>query len=174
MDIQEIEKQKMESLNAIVQANLKVSEAKNLLTKLQEEETEYLVSRETKAMERITAVFEGSQQTILDAHENYASISEMTKSISGFVAFLAESVEKLEKLKELYDARTEAWENKVKTDEARLAELQRLVHVDKITLKNDKESLGKKEKTLKEFERKLEDERGVLERTVKRIKEGNI
>lgn len=54
-----LEKKTMEAVKALSDLTLKISEQQNLLCKLQEEETEYLIEREKKAMERIKLLEHG-------------------------------------------------------------------------------------------------------------------
>ncbi len=174
MEIHEVEKQKMEVIQALATVNMKVSEAKGLLSKLEEQETEYLIEREARVMARIGKVLEESQQAIIDAHGNYAEKQKVAQSLSDFVTLLVETCEKFEKMREAYDEKTIVWENKVKTDETRLAELQRLIKVDGELLKEGKDALDRRENKLKQMERKITDDRGVIEREIKRLKEGRI
>lgn len=53
MDEHIVRKEHMEAVRALSDINLEISKQKELLLKLQEEETQYLIDREKRFMERI-------------------------------------------------------------------------------------------------------------------------
>ena len=172
--IQEIEKQKMDALNALVQANLSVSDAKNKLVKLKEEENVYIAEREREALARIQSILDESNEILTNINTNYAEIKHIYETVSNIAAFLDESHAKLQGLHTLFTQKTELWEQEIAEKEKSMEELKKNLQVQTTLIENEKVSLKSKEKSLKAFERKLNDERGTLERAVARLKEGRI
>jgi paraquat-inducible protein B len=172
--VQEIETQKMEALNALVQANLSVSDAKNKLVKLKEEEGAYLAEREEKALARIQSVLDESSEILMKIDTNYAEIKHIYQTVSSISAFLEESYTGLRGLRLLFDEKTQLWEAEIAKKEKNIEELKENLKVQTTFIENEKIALKNKEKSLKALERKLNDERGTLERAVARLKEGRI
>jgi paraquat-inducible protein B len=117
--VQELEKQKMESLNALVQANLGVSDAKNKLVKLKEEEGAYLAEREEKALARIQSILDESTDILTKIDTNYAEIKHIHETVSSIATFLEESYARLQELHKLFTTKTELWEGEIAKKEER-------------------------------------------------------
>ncbi len=173
MEIQ-LEKQKMDAMRDLSSISLKISEARNTLTEIREAETGYLVEREDKAMTRIKQVIEDSEKVLAEALENYASVTELSKTASELCNFLTETLGKVHELREMYEKCTEEQEVSIKASEYRISELQKAVKIDRIRIENDKKSLELARKTLEHERKQFEDEKGVVERKIKRLKEGRI
>ncbi len=172
--IQELEQQKMESIRAIADANMKVSEAKNLLFKLQEDETEYLVLREKKAMDRIQKVVDESQEILKQADQNHGQIKELLIGASQLVQDLLKFQQGLQGLFTEFDERNVEWEQKIGKQQDDLAEIQKQQSIQKVQIENDNKSLEKGRLKLSQDQKKLDSDRGTVERAIKRLKENRI
>jgi len=170
MDIQTVNKEKMEALESLAKTNLLVSEVKATLANLKIDEEKYLAKRETKALARIEFILEESKKISEDAYKNYNDIHNLSKSSSEYVIFLTEVYDDFLKLQEVFEKKTEAWEENIEIIEKNLEDIKRNIKVDKIQLKNDQDSINTRNKEIALEKRKLRDERGTLERTIIRLK----
>lgn len=146
----------MESVQALSNTNLTISEAKNTLFKLQETETEYLVSREEKAMDRIKNLLENSKELLDETTANHAKVKEYTDTVDSFAQFLKESHEKFSRMLEIFNERNELWDKNIKNQEQEIAKQRKLVELD--TKKNEEN-----EKRLKDYKKELEREKEYIE-----------
>ena len=64
----------MEALEKLAATNLLISNAKNALFKLKEDEARYLSEREQKTLDKIQKVFEDSETILNNAKKNEAEL----------------------------------------------------------------------------------------------------
>lgn len=169
-----VDKEKMDSLKALAETNMKVSETKNILIKLEETETEYLVGREKKAMERIQKVHDDSADLLKETHSNYELTSSLLTSVSASADFLGTAYEQFKGLLTDFEERNEVWEKNCEKWEANAAEVRQKIKVDQVKLENAKKSQEIREKAIENSLIKLADDEGTLKRAIGRLKEGRI
>jgi hypothetical protein len=169
-----ITKQEMESLKALSDINLKVSEAKNLLFKLQEDETAYLVTREQKAMDRIQKVVEESQCLVLEADQNHAQIKALIVEVSAFVEHLLRIQANFQGLLAEFEERNVQWERDIGKQQDDIVEIRKAIKIETNQVENDRKNVELARKKLTEDQKKLDSDRGTLERAIKRLKENRI
>lgn len=164
----------MDSLKALAETNIKVSEARETLSKLQEEETDYLVKRERKALGRIQKVHDESAELVKQTTENYQEVHEICNSVSQLAGFLVEAYASFTCLRETFDEKAEAWELNAKDQEHALINLKTLAQADRVKIENEKKSVERAKELIEQDRRKLADERGTLERAIARLKANKI
>lgn len=169
-----VSKQEMQALQALADTTLRVSAAKASLIKLEETETEYLVSREKKAVDRIQAAFDASKGLVEETNKNYELIADFATSVREGATFLAEAYEKFTAFCTEKTAFFEAWERDIKNQEETVNGLRKLLKVEKVVIESDKRGIETTKRALSEQSRKIEDDRGTLERAVKRLKDNRI
>lgn len=155
MNEQILEKENMNSIKALSDVNIKISDAKNLLFKLQEEETEYLVKREEKALEKINKVLNESKDLLDKTHQNYEEIHQFCQVVSGYADFLEEAHEKFKRLLELFNKRNEVWDENAKQQYAEIARQKKI-------LEQDAEAIGTREIKITEAKKEIIREREHL------------
>jgi len=155
-------KETMESLKALADINLKVSEAKNLLFKLEEQETEYLIAREKKVMDRIKKVVDDSQEMVNEADKNYGQIKELLENISGFCNLLINTQEQFNTLIETFNQRNELWEKHIGEQQDGIEENRKLIKVHSQIIENDKKSISISKESLENQKRHLESQQASL------------
>lgn len=166
--------EQMESLKALSDVNIKVSEAQNLLEKLQKEEADYLISREKKAIEKIEAVVVQSQDLVKQADKNYSEIEKLRAQTTDLVAKLLKFQEDFTQAKDEFDSRNKAWEEDFDRKQLELVENLRKLNLQAIQIENDKKSLTLAQKQLANDQHRLETDRGEVERSIIRLKENRI
>lgn len=159
----EVSKEQMQALQTLADTNLKISEAKNTLLRLQEEETDYLVSREKKAVEKIEQVVKDSQSLVNEIKDNHEKVQEFYQTVSSFTGFMTETYDKFHHISEDFEKRTEAWEIKVKTQMSDVSLIRKEVQKDREKLDKELEALKDKEKGLKALAGHLESRQTTLE-----------
>lgn len=166
----EVTKQHMEALKGLASVNIQISEARNALFALQEQETEYLVSREKKAMARIKAVLDQSHELVEETNKNYEVIEDFGRSVTEGVEFLCETRQALEKLTEAKEKHYERWQNDLKEQEQEIQRLRNNLKIELSTVESAKQQLEVAKINLRKEKRKLDDERGTLDRAIERLK----
>lgn len=162
MEIQELEREKMEVVREISATNLKISEAKNLLFKLQEEETEYLEKREQKALEKVQKVLAESRDLLEVTTGNYDLIHEFCKTLSGYADFLEEAHEKFGKMLEHFDERNAEWDKNAKLQHGEIARQRKIVEGDKKALEEREKRMDEKAESLKAQREHIESQQKSL------------
>lgn len=164
----------MESLQALAETNMQISEAKALLSQIREDEVSYLAEREKKALARIQKIHDESEEIARKTKENYAEVHEICVLASGMVGFVHESHRQLSELAQTLEEKSVEWEKQEEKVLADLAETKKLLYADRIKVQNERKGLENAKKAFAKDVKKLQDDRGTLERAIKRIKEGRI
>lgn len=171
MEIQEIEKQKMDALTALAETNVLVSRSREVFNTLKAEESAYIVEREAKALARIQAVLTESKEVLNETLQNYNALHELANNTAIYSQFLDEAYEEFKKLKENFLLTTQEWESDIKDVEEHLSEVKKQIKIDTIRIKKDQESIERQKKNLKDEERRIKDQRETLERAFNRLKQ---
>lgn len=169
-----VSKQNMEGLKTLSEITLKISDAKNLLFKLQEDETEYLILREKRAMERIQKVIDDSGEMVKEADKNYEKIQELFNGISEFASNLVSIQEQFTSLFSAFNERNVLWEADMAKQQDEILDIRNKIKVDQIKIENDSKSIDIAKQKIKDDQRKLDSDRGTVERAIIRLKENRI
>lgn len=170
----EVTKQHMDALKALSDTNLKVSEARNTLTKLQETETEYLVSREKKAVEKVQKVLELSHNLVEETNKNYEYLESLARTIHDGGKFLSEAQEKFHALIEAKDEHYKLWERDIKNQEETIASLMKGLKIKETEIESGKKQIELGNRKVQEEVIRMKDERGTLDRAIIRLKDKRI
>jgi ABC-type transporter Mla subunit MlaD len=166
--------QELESLKALSEANLKISEARNTLFRLKEEETEYLVERERQAMERVEATLKASESLVAEADKNYALVLQLVAQVTDFADKLEKTQQEVEGLASEVEQQAAALKER---EEKLMADLQKQnkgIEITKKLLENRQKAIENDLKKLEKERIKIADDRGVIKRTIERLKKGKI
>lgn len=174
MDIHVITKEKMEALEALAHTNIKVGEARGLLSQLKADETKYLAERDKKALESIQNILTESQEELKNAFSNYEEIKKFASDASNFSQALLESYNEFLELKKTFDEYTTSFEENIKVTQSQLEETKKQIKVDRMQLKADQEAVSRAWKQIALDKIKIKDERQTLERAMARLKENKI
>lgn len=171
MEIHTIDKQQMDSMRILAETNMKVSETKNSLITLQQAETDYLVKREVKALDRIKMLFANSADILEQTKNNYKEVREILTWASDLVTYIKEATINFQKLISEFEERDTLWHEEVGRQEEKFETLKRQIKIDQVRIDNDKKSL-KREQELVDIDRiKVNDMREELKRAINRLKE---
>lgn len=174
MDTQNIDSQKMEALKALSNLNLQLSEARELLFKLEEEETTYLIAREKKAMERIQKVVDDSRSMLNEADQNYEQIKTLAVEIAQFIEGLSQIKGDFQKLIAEFEQRNEEWERQIGKQQDDIFETRKALKIQATALANERKNIEQARNKLADEQRKLEVDRGALKRAIDRLKNNRI
>ena len=174
MNTQEISKQQMEGMRGLADTNIKISDAKNILFKLEETETEYLEEREKKAVKRIQQVLEDSKDVLDMVQKNYYEVTQFNNTVSSFADSVMELYGKLVTCLDKFDEKSDLFEKETLRQSNEFNEIKKQIKIDQVSNENEKSNIEKAKESLAERERKLESDRGTLDRAIKRLKEGKI
>ena len=170
----EVTKQHMEALKALADINVKIGVARGVLTKLEETETEYLVSREKKAVDRIQKVLDDSGALVEQINKNYEAVESFAQAVGEGSKILEDACVKFKELTDAFDKRSELWERDIANREETMLSLARALKVDGIKIQHQRENLDRMTVDINNKTRKMQDERGTLDRAIKRLKEGKV
>ena len=174
MDIKTVEKGKMDALKALADANIAVSGVKATLATLKEEESEYLLEREQKALKEVQKIINDSETVLKTALENYTVIHQFGKDASELAVFVLEAYGDFKVLQSSFKELTEEWERSVVATKTSLEEMKKAILLDKGQLKLDQKAVETGWKAIAESKRKIKDDRETIERAIIRLKEGKI
>lgn len=169
-----IDSQKMSALHALAETNLKISEARAHLNELDEKETEYLVAREKRVMERITALLEESRIAIAEVQENYNGIKQFYSDVCVYVSKVTKIGDDLLTLLEKFDEVREKTDETISANEATVAEIRRAVLVQNSSLESHKAMIENREREVSAGEVKLAQDNDMLNRGIERLKVNRI
>lgn len=167
----ELSHETMKSMEALAQTNIKISEAKNLLTKLQEEETEYLIEREKKALSKIEKAYEESRDLIKQTDDNYEKIKELHNTVAQVCNFITESYEKLGGLRETFNKRSDLWEREYQRQCTELGIIKKDIETQQKRIKKDEEGIEEKRKGIEEQKALIESRQQQLSQAYEKEKE---
>lgn len=171
---QELTKENMDATKELAATNMKISEAKNIIFKLQEDETKYLEEREKKALERIDKVLDDSRELLDLAKGNYNEVHEFCKTITTFANFLSEAHTKFGGILESFKERNDEWNKEIDRQNAELAETRKNILIERSLLENEKKNIEKARQEIEKAMIKMKDERATLDRAITRLKEERI
>lgn len=169
-----VDKQTMDSLEALANMNMKISETRANLVKLKELEMLYIAAREKKAVARIHVVLEESRTLLEQTKANHDGVKEFAKEVGEFASFFSGAYREFESMVRDFEAKNKLWEVGVKKREEELAFLRRDIETEKVRIVNSKKSLDSQMKVLNEEQRHITDQRGVLERMIERLGQNRI
>jgi len=167
-------KEKMDAVKALADTNIKISEARDTLAKIKALESSYLSDREKKAIEMIEKIIKDSENLLKEAKNNYEEIISLYNTVSGFSSFLTDSYGKFKEMLVEFEKKNILWTASLNAREEELSQISATIRLDKVRIKNDRESLNRKEEDLKLERRKINDDRAVIDRAITRLKEGKI
>jgi len=170
----EFEKEKMDSIKALADTNVKIGEVKGVLENLKKDEVVYLEEREKKAIEVVDKVLTDSKEILGEATKNYQGVKDLLNSASSFADFLKEAYTSFSSLVEKFSEKSAIWEEEVTRQQKEIADIKQQISDDQVRIKNDREALQRKEASLAVEKRKIDDQRATLERTINRLREGRI
>lgn len=162
-----VTKEQMEALKVLADTNLKISEAKNLLFKLQENETVYLQERELKAVEKIQKALNESKKLIEETKYNHEEVSKLLESVTSFTDILENISLSLEKSFSHFDEMSLAWTKKIDSQMKELSDVKKEIKEQERIIERDKKELQNKETRLKTLQQHIESRQTTLEHSYK-------
>jgi len=166
----EIEKEKFNAIKELADTNMKISEAKNSLSKLKDIEVSYIEEREKKTINKIDNILKDSQDVLDKVKENYSSAHDLHNSAIVMSSSVEELTEKLIKLVDLFNENSTNWDKEVESKEKELLSIKNQLKTYKTKIDNDRLALLSKEKTIKQKERFVNDKYETLLRAIKRTR----
>jgi hypothetical protein len=151
-----------------------VSEARATLASLKEMESKYLIEREKKSIEIIDKVLAESVSILNEAKDNYSQIISLYNTVNEFSIFLKSEYESFKLLISNFDEQNKLWNSQISEREKVIDNLKIEINCDRIRIKNDSESIVRDKERIAIDRIKLNDERGVVERMIERLKLNRI
>jgi thioester reductase-like protein len=146
--IEKLEKEQFDTLKLLADTNIKISDAKDTLNKLQDSESEYIISREEKVTEAINKLLEESSELLSQVHTNYQKVNDFCTVVSSYYDFLKEIHTKFEKMLDTSKKRDELWEENIRNQNQSIANQRKIIEEDRKRLDSDEENIKNKKKQL--------------------------
>jgi len=170
----EINKETMDSLKALADTNMKISEAKSTLYTLQKEQVEYLRNREKLTLEQVQKVLDNSKALVRETNENYEQVKTFYNTVSSYAQFLSEAHTNFDSLIGVFAEKSELWSQEIKRQEDEILTQKNRLKADHAKITDEREGIERAKVKLQEVERKLTSDRGTLERAIQRLKNNRI
>lgn len=169
MTEQNVTTEQMNSLRALADTNMKVSEAKALLIKIEETKLQYFKLRETETNERIAKLLADSNETLIQARNNYYETTQFYNTISSFADSLKASYSSFQGLLTDFQQRDIAWKKNMTEQEKMVADLRKEAQLEKTLIESEKQTILIRQKNLDEERVRVNDMRGTIEREIIRM-----
>lgn len=91
----------MEALQSLAEIGMKISEARDNLSKIDQEKDLYFQSREAEVIEKIADLLAQSQSILVDTGTNFDQINSFAQSVSAFSDAVISFHDRLIKIQEL-------------------------------------------------------------------------
>ncbi len=153
---QQLSKQNMDALSALAETNMKISEAKNTLFKLQQEESDYIREREVKTLDRIQKLYDESELLVKNTTRNNKKIHDFCNEVTQYALFLEESHRKFKELVDGFNEKSEMWDKVAKKLENDIAQARKVNE-------NDRRSIEMREKEIEKKLKLITKEKALIE-----------
>ncbi len=167
----QVSAEQMNSLKALADTNLQVSKAQEALFALQESETEYLVEREKKALERISAVITGSAEALREANQNYYETTQFYNTTASFAQQLTNQYELFKSVVSDFDLKNAQWESHIATEEKKLSDIRQQIKTDQVRIENDKKAIERANKSIEKEKQVIESRQAQIKHALEVLKE---
>lgn len=174
MSIESLTKEGMTSAKALVNLNIEISEARNVLFKLQSEETSFIENREKKTFKAIQALVETSKDLIKEAELHHGEIKELFIETTQFLQRVQEVYTALQELRVTVTSSMNLFETNVSEHEGQVADIQKQFLAERASITSDKKFVIREKNKLQQEWRKIEDEKSTISRTIERLKNNRI
>lgn len=164
----------MEALQTLADTNVKIGEARGVLSTLKAEESQFLTEREEKALKKVEDILKESEDVLQEAFSNYEELKSFASDAAAFCKFLMEAFEDFTKLRKLHEEYTKAWE--IRTHEVRkeLDKVKNQNKAEKAQINADREAIDKAWKKITEAKLKIKSDRQSIDAAIIRLKENRV
>lgn len=170
MDTHIISQQNMQAMEKLASTNLEVSNARNALFKMKEDETSYINEREKRTLERIAKLLDDSEEILNKTKNNYAELDDLLNTVSGVAKFITEAQGNFHQMIQDFEERDVLWQAKVAKHESELKETLKSIQIREVFLANEKKNIEKSKLILSEEKKKIDDKWAEIARELKRLK----
>lgn len=174
MNIETLKKEEFETVKALSEMSLKISEARQTLTELKNTETEYITERENKAVAQIQTIFDKSDSLVKQINKNHKDVNQLYLIVSEYKEFIEDGYNKFTELLNDFNERSTEWDLMVKDKYKEFSRLENEVKQSKESIKRDFDLIEKQKEEIRKEKIKLEDKQQIIKRTVERLKNKQI
>ena len=174
MNIETLKKEEFETVKALSEMSLKISEARQTLTELKNTETEYITERENKVVAQIQIIFDKSDSLVKQINKNHKDVNQLCLVVSEYKEFVKDGYNKFTELLNDFNERSTEWDLMVKDKYEEFSRLENEVKQSKESIKRDFDLIEKQKEEIRKEKIKLEDKQQIIKRTVERLKNKQI
>lgn len=161
--------EQMNALKALSETNMKVSEAKATLIKIEETKQRYFKLRDDEAKARVANIVAESAEALEQARQNYYETTQLYHTVSSFAIALLETSESVHGMVADFEREKLAWDISLKEQESSLATLRQEIDSDALKIQGEKEGIKRQLALLQIEKAKVADMRGTIEREINRM-----
>jgi uncharacterized protein YukE len=172
--LETLEKEKFDTLKELADVNVKISEARNELLEIESSKNDYIKLREDETIQRVNKVLKSSEKVIKMAHSNYEEVRTFVNTVSGYKAAVDEGYSTLKDIIKDFNEYQDEWEKQNEDQIHSLSDLEKKVKKDRELLGRERKDVEKFKKSVELERRKVADDRGTLNRAIKRLKSKKI
>jgi chromosome segregation ATPase len=171
MQIEQIDKARMDGLRELSITQNKVGEAKMALDKLQKATAEFITQREKEALEKIDELFKQSGEIVAQINKNFAETTQFANTVATFSGFLEEMYLKVMDMLSLLEEKNKAWEAKLNKRTEDLSVVESKLQEQARILEKEKQNIEVLNKKLDDKHKLLASRRASLEQAIKDFKQ---
>lgn len=161
--ITQVTNEQMIALKALADTNMKVSEVKATLIKIEETKQEYFKIREEETIKRINKIISESSKILKEAQLNYYETTQFHHTTASYADALATAHSILLQNVSDFDKRQVLWEKSMKEQEDILNEIKKGIVIENVRILNDKKGIERAQK-------KIEQDKVLIESRQAQIK----
>lgn len=174
MNTEILKKNEFDTIKALADMSLQISDARQTLIELQNTETAYLEEREKKTIKQIQNIFDKSEDLLKKINKNNEEVKTLYSVVSGYKSFLEEGQDKFAKLLEEFNERSTLWTKFVEEKYKEFGEIEQEAKQTKKQIEEDKEDIKNKQEEIRKDKIKIEDQREIIKRAIERLKNKQI
>lgn len=159
----------MDSVKALADMTIKISEARNTLTRLEATKMDYVKLREKKAQEQIQKIFDDSVGLTDKIRNNNEEIHTLYRTVSSYKAFLDEGLEAFKGLLEEFEERNKAWAATTERQVKDFGEIEQQIKRDRKAISDSKKEIEESQEEIRRAKIKIADDREMIKRSMERL-----
>lgn len=171
--ITQVNNEQMNALKALSETNMKVSEAKATLIKIEETKQQYFKIREKETNERIDKILIESASLLQEARLNYYETTQFHHTTASYADAVKTAHETLLQNVKEFEERNTIWEQSMKKQEANLNEIKKVITIEKVRILNDKKNIEQNQKIIENDKRLIESRQEQIKSALEVLKKKN-
>lgn len=156
MEVQNIEKLKMDTLREVADSNMLVASMKAELVELEKEKGEFFRVRENEVLARIHKLLNHSRILLEETDKNYVHVHQFYEVLTVFAQQVTKAHEDFKKYVASFEEKSIEWNNQVEEQEKVISQLRADLQREEKSLDSEREFIKSKKIELEKSQSNLE------------------